>query len=106
MTKHFAENGMFQKANITIEENKKFSYSQEDCDSIVNKGRSKTNNYIDGLNTTDCMKKQFKENFLDLMLFANVLDKFGHDSSPVKGRAMKAADANCNKEKTDHWVDL
>lgn len=98
MIKHFTTTGMFQKANITIDPNEKFSYSDEDCQWIVDEGRAKTIKYIDALTIDACFKEQFKGAYLEPMMFAKVLEKAGHNSTGVMASVMGGTRKVCSPQ--------
>lgn len=73
----------------------KNKYSTEECQSYVDRVRSKTLKRINETDTIDCIKNQLRDNHIEEMMLKGVLEKFKRNSTSVTGAVFGASKKAC-----------
>jgi hypothetical protein len=101
MTKHFYTEKVFATLNMTSKTDlSKITYTKEDCQSIIDEGRSRTTAGIQAMtNVSECVKLQFEGPFLNFIMLKKVLEKTDRkaDGTKVYLGVLPMAKKACNE---------
>lgn len=98
LLKYFQKEGLLEKYNVHVDLDGVY-YSNEDCQSYVDRARRKTQNYISELtNITNCMREQFEGPQLESLMLKGVLERYNRDATGVIRSVFGSTQAHCRNQ--------
>lgn len=94
MFKHFQAKELLAKYNVTaLNDQSNSSFATDDCSSIIDEGRAKTEAKVSRTAMHPCMKNKIISDYLDDMMLKGVLEKFGHNGTYIQVNVIQQVSA-------------